>query len=157
MMLLVAIYIAGETRLDCVGLAQDGPASAAAEADCRAEEKRFLGLVSMQSRAYEGVTAAHSQPPALGRSDFWLSLEGRGETARVLAGSERRTAQDVERFNLWLRESSPEPLTVRRSTWLWAFGAALFGGLWIFVISLIMREFLGYHTPWWWRVLGRRA
>jgi hypothetical protein len=37
--------------------------------------------------------------------------------------------------------------------------ALILGGfaiLWLSVISLIMREFLGLHTPWWWRFLARR-
>lgn len=39
--------------------------------------------------------------------------------------------------------------------WLLALGVALFGVLWLGVMVAIMREFLGYHTPWWLR-LGRQ-
>ena len=68
-MLLVAIYLAGDVRLTCDRVAS-------AKAHCRAEENRFLGLVSMQRLDYDVISAALSEPPAVGRSDYWLSLEG---------------------------------------------------------------------------------
>lgn len=148
-MIFVAIYLAGDVRLSC-----DRATSTTAQ--CRAEEKRFLGLISMHRLEYDAVSAAVSELPAVGRSDHWLSLEGPSGATRVLAGSERRTREDVARFNTWIQDETSDTLDLRRSAAPWALGTALFGCVWIFVISLIMREFLGYHTPWWWRVLGRK-
>lgn len=154
-MLGLSIYLAGEMRLSCTKT----PPSASVEVNsvgCEAVERRILGLVTLQNRTYAGVSSATVESPALGRSEYWLSLSTSDGSERVLAGGQARTEKDVSTFNDWLQGNGEVSLELKRSAAPWALGTALFGCIWIFVISLIMREFLGYHTPWWWRVLGRR-
>ncbi|MEM1205890.1 MAG: hypothetical protein AAGN66_21850 [Acidobacteriota bacterium] len=154
MLLVVAAYWAGEVRLHCERTGE--------RVRCVAEEKRCLGLVAVQTRTFDDVRGAGSQPPAMARVDHWLSLElatdgasvnagERGPWVRVLAGGEARTLEDVGRVRELLEGRSEGPLVLRRSSLLWALLAAAFGCVWLLVISLIMREFLGYHIPWWTR------
>ena len=154
-LLMAAAYWAGEVRLHCERF--NGVVA------CTAEEKRCLGLLVVQRQRYEDVRAAGIEPPAMARVDHWLSLDlgsgegtnGGGEQVRVLPGGEARTRADAERLSQLLAGTEPGPLLLRRSSRLWAL-AAVFGFGWLLVISLIMREFLGYHTPWWWRWFGRK-
>lgn len=141
-MLALAIYLAGELSLSCER-ADDGVV-------CQATERRILGLVTWQRRVYGSVIGADIEPPALGRSDHWLVVETVKGRERVLAGSRERTLRDAERLRAFLEGESPDRLESSRSAAPVALGAALFGFAWIALISLIMREFLGYHTPWWW-------
>ena len=151
LMLALSVYLAGAMQLTC----EKASASDGARISCEATEKRFLGLVTLQRRRYQDVHGAEAEPPALGRTDYWLSLSTPQGNARILAGSRSHTDDDVRQVNEWLRQDAPEPLVLKRSAAPFAAAAAVFGCIWILVISLIMREFLGYHTPWWWRVLGR--
>lgn len=152
-MLGLSVYLAGEVRLGCE--------RAAGVVECHASEHRFLGLVTWHRRSYGAVTEVTVEPPALGRSDHWLSVVTAEGPRRVLPGNEVRTRRDVERLRAFLDGSGdgggndPEKIRLGRSAAPVALAAALFGCLWIAVISLIMREFLGYHTPWWWS-FGRR-
>lgn len=151
LMLALALYLAGGVQMQC-----NKSAGSPAEVSCRATQKRGFGLIGLHDRRYSPVTGASTLRPALGRSEFWLSLETPDRTERVMAGTRARTEREVEALNTWLTSSSRDPFELRRSTTLWAVGTAFFGCIWIFVISLIMREFLGYHTPWWLRALNRQ-
>ena len=151
LMLLMALYLAGEMRLSC----EKSPGSPTV-VTCKATEKRFIGLITLQNRRYDQVLSAASEPPALGRHDYWLSLNTPEGVGRILAGSRSRTEKQVAEVNAWLKSPSRSPLIFRRSAAPWAMGMAIFGCFWIILISLIMREFLGYHTPWWLRALGKK-
>ena len=148
-MLFLAVYLAGEVRLRCER-AEDGVV-------CQATERRILGLVTWQERSYGSVIGVDTEPPALGRSDYWLVVETAEGRERVLAGGKERTRRDVERLRAFLEASgqAEERMETSRSAAPVALAAALFGCAWIALISLIMREFLDYHTPWWWP-FGRR-
>ena len=153
-MLALAVYLAGDVTLKC-----ERPTTAAAGQRapliCEASERRLVWLFTFHRRSYTDVRGVVAEPPALGRNEHWLSLETGSGRQRVLAGGARRTASDVARLQAFLAgEGSGEAdveLVLRRSAAPWALAAAFFGFMWILVISLIMREFLGYHTPWWWR------
>ncbi len=152
LMLVVSVYLAGSMRLECEKLSDSG----GIKISCEATEQRFLGLVTLQHRRYENVEGVVAETPGLGRSDFWLTLNTSTGSDRILAGSRTRTDVDVKHVNSWMQGGETPKLALQRSAAPWAVTAAIFGCVWIFVISLIMREFLGYHTPWWWRALGKK-
>ncbi|MEM6795952.1 MAG: hypothetical protein AAF725_18400, partial [Acidobacteriota bacterium] len=125
---------------------------------CEATERRVLGLLTFQTRSYGRVTGVSTGMPALGRWEHWLVLETESGPQRVLAGTEARTSSDADRLRQLIEgRAGEDSLVTSRSAAPVALAAAVFGCLWILIISLIMREFLGYHTPWWWRALGRRS
>lgn len=149
LMLLLAAYLAGDYRLSCERAA-DGVEQSVV---CQAQERRCLWLMTVHRQQFTGVRDAVSRPPALGRSDHWLSVVTEDGELRVLAGSANATKVDVKRLRGFLAQDSRGPLVLSRSAAPWAVAAAIFGCLWLLFISLIMREFLGYHTPWWVRIL----
>lgn len=148
-LLCAAIYIAGEQRLSCEPGAEGGVA-------CVAETRRVVWLVTVERRAFESIDGVEVAPPAVGRREHWLTLETAEGPVRVLPGSAARTAADVERLEALIDGRTEGKLVFSRSLARWALASAAFGCLWVLVISLIMREFLGYHTPWWWRAITRR-
>ncbi|MEO1086131.1 MAG: hypothetical protein AAFY88_17975 [Acidobacteriota bacterium] len=143
----LALYLVGDSKLECQRQGE--------KVLCEASARRLFGLLRFDSRTYADVTGADRDGPALGRFEHWLVLEADGARHRVLPGSKARTDADLERLRAVLDGESDRYLA-KRSEALWALAAAAFGCLWIMVISLIMREFLGFHTPWWWRLFGRR-
>ena len=152
LMLAFSVYLAGSMHLEC----EKRSDSEGMRISCEATEQRFLGLVTLQHRRYENVEGVFAETPGLGRSDFWLTLKTGDGTDRILAGSRGRTDADVQFVETWMSQADNPKLSLQRSAAPWAVAAAIFGCVWIFVISLIMREFLGYHTPWWWRALGKK-
>ncbi len=152
-MLLSAIYLAGALRLDCIR----SPGQFGA-IECTASEHRFFGLLQLQTRQYLEVTGAFSEPPAVGRIDHWVGLETADGRVQVLGSlTQERAVEDAQALQE-LVAGSRERVTLSRSAAPLALAAAVFGCLWILIISLIMREFLGYHTPWWWwRALKRQG
>ncbi|MEM8994074.1 MAG: hypothetical protein AAGF23_04700 [Acidobacteriota bacterium] len=143
----LALYLAGGSKLECRRSGET--------VQCEASAHRLFGLLRFDSRTYADVTGADRDEPALGRFEHWLVLESEGARHRVLPGSEARTDADLGRLREVL-DGRTDRYLAKRSAAILALAAAAFGCLWIMVISLIMREFLGFHTPWWWRLLGRR-
>lgn len=143
----LALYLVGDSRLECHW-----------EGDkvvCEASARRLFGLLRFEARRYADVSGAVREEPALGRFEHWLVLETTVGRERVLPGTQARTEADVEQLRA-VFEGREMAHAARRSAAPLAFAAAAFGCLWVMVISLIMREFLGFHTPWWLRVFRRR-
>lgn len=148
-----AAWLAGERRLRCERAPVRGDASPVA---CVAEVRRALWLVTASRRRIDDVRVVEATPPALGSNAHWLRVVSETDAVRVLDGSAERTREDVQRLRALLDDPSASgPVLVRRYDWPLALAVGAFGALWMVVISLIMREFLGFHTPWWWRVVGR--
>ena len=143
----LALYLVGDSKLEC---RRDGE-----RVFCEASARRLFGLLRFETRSYSSVIGVDREEPAIGRIEHWLVLETQDGRERVLPGSQSRTEADVERLQR-LFDGREQDLAIGRSAAPLAFAAAVFGCLWIFIISLIMREFLDFHTPWWWRVLGRQ-
>jgi hypothetical protein len=143
-LLAFALWLAGETRLEC------RPA-ASSTLSCHFEERRLVYLWPWRSAAIEGVVAGES---ARGDdlSSRFLVLHGAAGPQRTLLGGAARTQRDVEGLAAALKAG--EPFAAHRSDLGWALLSAAFGFIWLIVISLIMREFLGFHTPWWWRLFA---
>lgn len=138
-----AIWLAGETRLTCA------PASEA-RLDCRLEERRLLWLLPVRDQTIAGVEAIEidAADPA------WLVARTAEGPRRTLRASAATTEADVFQLES-TRRLGGSPSGVVRSDLGWALLTAAFGFLWLIVISLIMREFLGFHTPWWVGVFRR--
>ncbi|MEM1181682.1 MAG: hypothetical protein AAGM22_25285 [Acidobacteriota bacterium] len=152
----LALYLVGDSRVECRRAEGAAPSASRDTVVCEASARRLFGLLRFESRTYGEVSGFARDEPALGRFEHWLVLETPGGRERVLPGSEARTEADLERLRAVLAGQA-ESYATRRSAAPLAFAAAAFGCLWIMVISLIMREFLGFHTPWWWRLFGREG
>ena len=139
-----AIWLAGETRLEC------RPAGEA-RLDCELEERRLLWLLPARDEKIPGVEAVEidAADPA------WLVARTAQGPRRTLRGSHATTAADVFQLESTRRQGGASSGVVR-SDLGWALLTAAFGLLWLIVISLIMREFLGFHTPWWVSLFRRR-
>lgn len=144
LLLVSSIYVAGGQRLRCDPRAQGGH-------ECVFQEQRVLGLLPMGQQRFEGVTGARIEGTG-GVSTLVLSTSG-GER-RVAAISEQRLRGDVARLDAAF--AAGEAVVLVWSDALLAVAVGAFGLLWLTLMVLIMREFLGYHTPWWWRLLRRR-
>ncbi|MEL7060668.1 MAG: hypothetical protein AAGN46_11635 [Acidobacteriota bacterium] len=143
-----AAWAAGERRLECMRVQET--------VACTAEVRRAFGLIAVGSRRFSPVDAVRSEPPAVGDSRHWLALVVDDRSTRVLPGEAAEVAEQVARIEAFLADpESEDQLVLRRSLGWIALGLAIFGVGWLLVISLIMREFLGFHTPWWWRLIRR--
>lgn len=132
-----AVWLAGETRLSCQ---PEGPGQLA----CLLEERRLVWLLPVRKETQAGVTAAGVDPA----DPSWLVVENAAGVHRTLRGSRPTTEADAYQLES-LRQHGGAPITVVRGDLGWALLTATFGLLWLVVISLIMKEFLGFHTPWW--------
>ena len=83
-----------------------------------------------------------------------MVLETGAGQERTLHGGFPTTEADAFQLES-LRQNGGAPISLVRSDLGWALLTAIFGFLWLIVISLIMREFLGFHTPWWIGVFRR--
>lgn len=144
LLLVTSIYLAGGQRLRCVPSPTGGH-------DCSFRERRVLGLLPMGQQRFEGVTDAQ--------------VAGSGALAQLVlvtpSGTRHVTSVGVERLHgdvARLRDAfaSGEAVALAWSDVVPAVAVGAFGLLWLTLMVLIMREFLGYHTPWWWRMMRRR-
>ncbi|MEM9554475.1 MAG: hypothetical protein AAGC60_09460 [Acidobacteriota bacterium] len=150
LLVVVGLWMLGEHRLTC-------ERSAEGHIACLAEVRRVAWLLTPRRQELRPVVGVDAAAPSLGSDEHWLRLDADGEPVRVLSGTARRTAEDVERLRRLVEgDAAAEPVVVRRADWPVGLALIAFGATWVLVISLIMREFLGFHTPWWWRVVGRR-
>jgi hypothetical protein len=144
MLLASSVYLAGGQRLRCAP-------SAAGGHDCTFRERRVLGLLPMGQQRFAGVTDALVEGP---QGVAQLVLVTSTGPQRVTLVGEERLQGDVARLRAAF--AAGETVSLAWSDVLLAAALAAFGLLWLTLMVLIMKEFLGYHTPWWWRVLRRR-
>lgn len=147
-LLAFALWLAGEARLRCT-------AEAGQQLSCEFEERRLVYLWPFREADWRGVKAATVGGEVDPARRSILLRTAAGEFRTLLGGAERTTREVAALENL--RLSGGEPVLLVRSDLGWALLAAVFGLTWLLVISLIMREFLGFHTPWWWRLFQPRA
>lgn len=144
LLLVSSIYVAGGQRLRC-------DPSAAVGHSCTFAEQRVLGLLSVGVQQIDDVTGARIEGTGgVGQ----LVLETPDGEVRVAAVGEQRLRGDVARLEAAF--ASGEAVVLAWSDALLAVAMAAFGLLWLTLMLLIMREFLGYHIPWWWRLFRRR-
>ena len=142
MLLVTSIYVAGGQRLRCDPRAQGGY-------DCVFVEQRVMGLLPVGETRISGVIGAQVEGEG---GVAHLVLQTSAADRRVAAISEQRLRGDVARLQAAF--AAGEAVVLVWSDALLAVALAAFGLLWLTLMVLIMREFLGYHTPWWWRMLG---
>lgn len=132
-----AFWLAGGTELAC---RPESPG----RLTCVLEERRLVWLLKVREIEIPGITAARvdSAEPT------WLVVDNAAGAHRTLRGSPPSTEADAFQLEA-LRKNGGAPIGVVRGDLGWAFLTATFGLLWLIVISLIMKEFLGFHTPWW--------
>lgn len=147
-LLAFAVWLAGETRLRCE---QTAPGTLA----CSFEERRLVYLWPFRDATWTGIGGV-SAGPADDATRRSIVLHAQGADHRALAGRTERVGREVAELDA-LRTGGGPPVELVRSDLGWAALAAAFGCLWLVVISLIMREFIGFHTPWWWRLFQSRA
>lgn len=133
-----ALWLAGDTRLTC----RSEPGGGALR--CVFEERRLVYLLTVRQLELPGVSAVSVDPA----DPAWLLATTSAGPQRTLRGSPATTEADAFQLES-LRQAGGPPLTLERGDLGWALLTATFGFLWLIVISLIMREFLGFHTPWW--------
>lgn len=138
LLLAFAFWLAGDTRLTCE------TAEAKGRLLCVLEERRLAYMLTVRQVQLTEVRGAH--PDA--EDGAWLVLETGGGQERTLHGGFPTTEADSFQLES-LRQNGGQPISLVRSDLGWALLTAIFGFLWLIVISLIMREFLGFHTPWW--------
>ena len=138
MLLVSSVYVAGGQRLRCDPRAVGGYA-------CTFDEQRILGLLRVGARQFDGVTGARMEGTGVSQ----LVLQTATGEHRVVAVGEQRMRGDVARLEAAF--ASGEAVVLAWSDALLAVALGAFGLLWLTLMLLIMREFLGYHTPWWWR------
>lgn len=139
-----ALWLAGETRLSC-------QPEGAGRLSCVLEERRLVWLLQVREEKRQGVVAAKVDDA----DASWLVVENATGEHRTLRGSRSTTEADVYQLEA-LRQHGGAPQVVVRGDLGWALLTATFGFLWLIVISLIMKEFLGFHTPWWVGLFRRR-
>lgn len=132
-----AIWLAGGTSLACK---QESPE----KLSCVLEERRLLWLLQVREVDLDGIEEVRVEESG----SPWLEIENPQGASRTLHGSVSTTEADAYQLDS-LRKSGGAPITIVRSDLGWALLTAIFGVLWLVVISLIMKEFLGFHTPWW--------
>lgn len=142
LLLVTSLYLAGGQKLACQ--------PHAGAQDCTFQERRILGLLPIGRKEVRGVTGARVEVD--GGLAYLVLATDTGETW-IKAASEHRLEGDAARLRVALEQG--EPLKLVWSDLLLAVAVGAFGLLWLTLMVLIMREFLGYHTPWWWRVLRR--
>lgn len=136
-----AVWLAGDTRLTCTPEAKAGSGG---RLDCVIEERRLLWLLQMRQEPVPGVAEIAVDPD----DETWLLARGEAGEQRTIRGSRTTTEADAYQLEA-LRQHGGAPISVVRSDLGWSLLTATFGFLWLIVISLIMKEFLGFHTPWW--------
>jgi hypothetical protein len=132
-----AVWLAGETSLACQPAGE-------ARLDCTLSERRLLWLLPVRDEKIAGVEAIEVDVA----DKAWLVARTAAGPRRTLRGSAATTEADAFQLESTRRQGGA-PSAVVRSDLGWALLTAAFGFLWLIVISLIMREFLGFHTPWW--------
>lgn len=138
LLLVSSIYVAGGQRLRCDPRAAVGHV-------CTFEEQRILGLLRVGVQEIDDVTGARIEGSGVAQ----LVLETPAGEHRVTAVGEQRLRGDVARLEAAF--AAGEAVVLAWSDALLAVAMGAFGLLWLTLMLLIMREFLGYHTPWWWR------
>ena len=144
LLLVSSIYVAGGQRLRCDPRAVGGHV-------CTFEEQRVLGLLPVGRKEIDDVTGVRIEGSG---GVAQLVLESTAGDLRVIAVGEQRLRGDVARLEAGF--AAGEAVVLAWSDVLLAVAMGAFGLLWLTLMLLIMREFLGYHTPWWWRILRRR-
>ena len=138
LLLVSSIYVAGGQRLRCDPRAAGGHV-------CTYEEQRILGLLRVGVRSFDDVTGARLEGGGVAQR----VLQTHSGEHRVTAVGEQRLRGDVARLEAAF--ASGEAVVLAWSDALLAVAMGAFGLLWLTLMVLIMREFLGYHTPWWFR------
>lgn len=144
LLLVSSVYIAGGQRLRC-------DPNTVGRHDCTFVQQRVLGLLPVGEIRIDNVSGARVEGDG---GVAHLVLETSAGDRRVASIGEQRLRGDVALLRAAFE--SREALVLAWSDVLLAVAMGAFGLLWLTLMVLIMREFLGYHTPWWWRVLRGR-